>query len=362
MYDELTKLLDSFIEWGIPGYDCAVYRNGVCEYRHQNGYSDTVNQIPMNGKERYNLYSASKMITCTAALQLYEKGVFRLEDKLSDYLPEFETMYVKTQDGVKKAENAITIKDLFRMTAGFSYNLESPMLIKARQETEGRCPTRETMKYLAKEPLLFEPGHGWAYSLCHDVLAALVEVISGVRFGEYVKQNIFNPLGMSHSTYLLPEEELETVSTQYVFNSETRKAEICPKTIDYRLGSEYESGGAGCVSTVDDYMKFLEALRIGDVILKSETIELMSTNQLTPQQAEIFEEWKAARGYGLGVSCPKAPGMGSDFGWGGAAGAFPLIDRKHGLTFFYAQHVLVSDNDSRNIPLRKFFIEKLCAE
>lgn len=340
MFSRLTEFLDSFIEAGIPGYDCIVYHKGECVYRHWNGYSDIANKIPMNGEERYNVYSCSKPITCTAALQLYEKGLFKLDDKLSDYMPEFEEMYVKTEEGVKRAENPITIRHLFCMTAGFSYDLASAMLQLARTETDGKCPTRETMKYLAKEPLSFEPGTRWQYSLCHDVLAALVEVISGMKFGEYVRENIFEPLGMSTSTFLLPVEELDTICTHYTYNNESKKLEVRSKMPDYRLGTEYESGGAGCVSTVNEYIKFLEAMRIGDVILKKETIDLMCTSQLTDEQLKNY--WFSTYGYGLGVRCSRGKGDLTDFGWGGAAGAYLMIDRENEYTAFYVQHVLKS--------------------
>ena len=150
MFSKLTQKLDGFIEMGIPGYDCIVYHKGKCVYRHFNGFSDTENKVPMNGKEIYNIYSCSKVITCTAALMLYEKGLFKLNDKLSKYMPEFEDMYVNTINGLKKAEKSITIKDLFCMTAGFSYGLHSPMIQKCKEETNGRCQTRELMKYLPK--------------------------------------------------------------------------------------------------------------------------------------------------------------------------------------------------------------------
>ncbi len=150
MFTKLTQKLDSFIELGIPGYDCIVYHKGKCVYRHFNGYSDMENKVLMNGKEIYNTYSCSKVISCTAALMLYEKGMFKLEDKLSKYMPEFEEMYVKTEGGLKKAEKQITIKDLFCMTAGFSYNINSPMIQKCKEGTKGHCQTRELMKYLAK--------------------------------------------------------------------------------------------------------------------------------------------------------------------------------------------------------------------
>lgn len=339
MFTKLIQKLDSFTKMGTPGYDCVVYRKGVCIFRRFSGYSDAVNKIPMNGKEVYNLYSCSKVITCTAALMLYEKGLFKLEDKLSDYMPEFKEMYVKTADGIKKAEKSITIENLFCMTAGFSYDLNSPMIQKCKEDTNSRCQTRELMKYLAKEPLLFDPGECWGYSLCHDILAAFVEVVSGMRFGDFVKENIFKPLGMENSTFLLDDSRLDIISPQYRYNKETNKTEMCPKTIVFKFGTEYESGGAGCISTVDDYIKFLEGLRTGK-LLKEETIALMSTNHLNSKQRETY--WVENYGYGLGVRCSLGNDNITDFGWGGAAGAYLLIDIKNEITAFYAQHVLDS--------------------
>ena len=356
MFTKLTNKLDSFIEMGIPGYDCTVYHKGECVYRHFNGYSDTESKTPMNGNEVYNIYSCSKVITCTAALMLYEKGKFRLDDKLSMYMPEFEEMYVNIPNGIRKAEKNITIKDLFCMTAGFSYNLNSPMIQKCKEETNGRCQTRELMKYLAKEPLLFEPGERWEYSLCHDVLAALVEVVSGMRFGEFVKKYIFAPLKMENSTFLLDDSRLDIVSAQYRFNNDTNKADIRSKTIDYKFGTEYESGGAGCISTVDDYIKFLEGLRTGK-LLKAETIALMTTNHLTDEQRKSY--WVDGYGYGLGVRCPMGKGDVTDFGWGGAAGSYLIIDQKNEITVFYAQHVLNSPVQDLKKQLTPIILEAI---
>lgn len=344
MFNELTKLLDGFIEMGIPGYDCVVYHKGKCVYRHSNGYSDKANRIPINGKEFYNLYSCSKVITCTAALMLYERGFYKLEDKLSKYMPEFENMTIKSGNEIKKAKNSIKIENLFCMTAGFSYDLNSPQLQKCKEETDGRCPTRETMKYLAKEPLLFEPGEGWKYSLCHDVLAALVEVLSGKKFGQFVEENIFAPLGIKNSTFLLDEDDIDKVSTQYRYNPEIKTAEECSKKIAYRIGSEYESGGAGCVSTVDDYICFLEGLR-NEKLISKETLKLMSTDRLTQkQQYDFYSFFNKNYGYGLGVRCPRDGSTVTDFGWDGAAGSYLLIDMKNEITAFYAQHVLNHPN------------------
>lgn len=347
MFEALDSLLDHFLAEGIPGYDCIVYQNGAPIYRRTKGVSDREAQTPMRGDERFNIYSCSKPITCTAALQLAERGLFRLDDPLSAYMPEFAEMTVRTETGLRKAARPITIRNLFTMTAGFSYNTSSPSLRRVAAQTDGRCPTVETMRALAAEPLLFDPGDRWEYSLCHDVLAALVEVVSGQRYGAYVAEHIFAPLGMTHSTFLLPDAELDTVAAQY--KGVDGGIQNCGKQIQpYKLGSEFESGGAGCVSTLEDYIRFLEGLRTG-ALLRPETRAAMIANQLSPQAAESY--WHAARyGYGLGVRCPK-PGCSTDFGWGGAAGAVLAIDLAAGMSLFYVQHVLNPPNNSKKLDI-----------
>jgi len=340
MFHELTEFLDSFLKMGIPGVDCIVFHKGREIYRHMNGISDIDTQTPINGKERYYIYSCSKPITCVAALRLWERGAFKLDDELADYMPEFAEMTVRTENGVVPAKNKITVWNLFTMTAGFTYNVGSENLKRAQKETNGTCPTRETMRYLAQDPLDFEPGERWQYSLCHDVLAALVEEVSGMPFEEYVAEHIFTPTGMIHSSFLLPESELNTISGQYCYLAEEKRVERVTANF-CRLGSKYASGGGGCVSTVEDYMKFLEAWRQDDVLLKHDTLELMLAQQLNAKQMKTYV-LSANYGYGLGVRCPSTDR--SDFGWGGAAGAFLSSDRINELSIFHAQHVLNSPN------------------
>ena len=337
MFEQLKSFCDSFLEAGLPGFDIAVYQKGKCLLRYMNGYSDIENRIQMNGKERYNIYSCSKVITCTAALQLMEEGLFSLEDKLSDYMSEFADMTVKTENGVKEAKNPILIKHLFEMTAGFSYNTSSPQLLRCKEETGGKCPTRETMRYLAKEPLLFEPGDRWEYSLCHDVLAALVEILSNQRFEDYVKKNIFDKLGMTDSTFMLPESEIGTITPQYQFIN-GKAVNVGKHIVNYKIGSQYASGGAGCISTVDDYIRFLEGLRTGR-LLSPETVRLMTKNRLTEHQSRTY--WiNETHGYGLGVKTPK--GDSHDFGWGGAANAYLAIDLEDEISVYFGAHMLSS--------------------
>lgn len=333
----LDQMLQGLLNMGLPFYDCMIMKDGACVYRRMGGSME--GRAPV-GKELYDIYSCSKLITCTAALQLWEKGLFRLDDPLSDYMPEFAHMRVAAGEETVPAVRPITIRQLFTMTAGFSYNLASPMIQRCRQETEGACPTVTLVQCLAKEPLLFQPGERWEYSLCHDVLAALVEVLSGRSFGSYVKEHIFAVAGMTHSTFLPSEQEKEAICPLYRYNEQTGKIELCPKNNTYRLGYAYESGGAGCTSTVEDYVAFLEALRT-DRLLQHETVDLLATNQLTDAQRAMPSYWVSGkRGYGLGQQCPAWDNTRPDFGWGGAAGAHYFVDRQNGLVAYLGTHVL----------------------
>ncbi|MBQ8174121.1 MAG: beta-lactamase family protein [Clostridia bacterium] len=338
MFTKLTEFFDSFVRDGAPGYDCMILQGGREIYRHQSGYTDVENQIPVSGNERYNLYSCSKPITVTAALSLWEEGLYSLDDPLYAILPEFRRMTVKDGDGVHEAKNPIRMRDLFAMTAGFTYDVQSPALMRARAETAGRCPTREVMRYLAEDPLSFEPGTKWQYSLCHDVLAAAVEVLAGERFADYVAKRIFRPLGMTRSTFLLRDGEGDEVTEQYRFDREANVARNCGKTISpYKMGSEYESGGAGCISTVEDYMRFMEGLRTF-ALLRPETVKLMQTDCLDENTRPTFWHYRKY-GYALGVRCPLAGGA-TDFGWDGAAGSYMAIEQELGLSILYATHML----------------------
>ena len=351
MFEKIKAFCDSFLDLGLPGFDLTVMKDGKCVLRYVNGYSDLENKVEMKGDERYNIYSCSKVITCTAAMLLYERGLYSLEDKLSDYMPEFAEMTVICGDTVKKAKNPILIKHLFEMTAGFSYNCASPELKRAFAETDGKCPTRETMRYLAKEPLLFEPGERWEYSLCHDVLAAFVEVISGEKFEDFVRKNIFEPLGMNNTTFMLPDGELDTVTEQYRFEN-GKNINIGKRISTYKLGSEYASGGAGCISTSSDYIKFIEGLRTHK-ILKPETLALMMTDRLTDSQKVTY--WTSdTHGYGLGVRCPMGDEHYVDFGWGGAACAYLAVDMTNNITLYFAAHQLSSGTQRLRAMLYRF--------
>ena len=359
MFEKTKALCDSFLEMGVPGFDLMICKDGQCILRYMNGYSDRHYKTPMKGDEQYNIYSCSKVITCVALLQLWEKGMFKLEDKLSKYMPEFEHMTVKTEDGVREAKNPILIENLFTMTAGLNYNIATPALRKLKADTAGRCPTREVARAIAEGPLEFEPGTQYLYSLAHDVLAALLEVLTGEKFEDYVREHIFQPLGMTRTDFLLPMEEYRNIIPLY---RGCEDGSVIPHFLgnvpSYRIGIEHASGGAGCASTVEDYMKFLEALRTGEKLLKRETIRMMATDRLTPAQREGFK-LRQNYGYGLGVRVADEGSGRYDYGWGGAAGAYLAVDETHNMTMYYAQHVILSPNVDQRGKIYTTVLEEL---
>lgn len=343
MFEQTKTLCRHFLNMGIPGFDLIVYKDGECILRHMGGYADAENKIPVRGKEKYHIYSCSKLITCAAAMQLWEKGLFSLEDKLSDYLPAFAEMTVKTENGVRKAKNPIKISHLFQMTSGMGYDMHTPELEEYYKIPGNNCPTVETVNMFARTPLEFEPGEGWKYSFAHDVLGALVEVLSGEKFEHYVKTHIFDPLGMEHSTFLHPLEDWEGFAKMYQYDKKT--GQVTPVFRHWcHLGKEFAGGGGGCISTVEDYIKFLEALRVGDVILKKETIAMMATDYLTEQQRTMYTYGTTNIGYGLGMRAPRKDAIHKEFGWAGAAGAYASVDPELNISFYYSQHVITPPN------------------
>lgn len=363
-FEYMKNFMDSLTEWIIPGNSVVIYKDGKKVFEYSSGYSDLEKKIKKTGEEQLYIYSCSKVATVTAALQLYEQGKFLLSDPLYEYLPEFKKMYVKDGDRIKAAENPITIRDLFTMTAGLSYATNTPAFEKARKLTDGKMDTRTVIKCLAEEPLLFEPGTRWNYSLCHDVLAVLAEVVSGMRFSEYMKKNIFEPLDMNNSYYHAPNDVI--ISPQYIYEIqdtknivELQQKEHTSGVVKRAYGNElvfgenYDSGGAGIITTVDDYAKFAAALANSGTglnnnrILSSATVKLMKTNQLNEAQRKTMN-WRRLRGYGYGLGVrtliDKAEsGSNSsigEIGWGGAAGATIIADTEEKVALFYAHHML----------------------
>lgn len=353
---KLEQFMDESIEkLGFPGIDCIVYKDHKEIFRHTSGYSSLETKTPVKRDAMYHIYSATKMITCVAVLQLLEQGKLLLEDHLAKYLPEFGQMQVKKgAHDFYPAQKQIRIVDLLTMTAGLGYEMNIPSVQNLRKETASDFTTREFVSALAKEPLCFEPGENWNYSFCHDVLAVVIEEISGMSFGEYLKDNIFSPLGMQDTYFSVPDEKQSRRAPRYRYDPRSEKIELFPFTGPRAVvGTRRESGGGGLISTVEDYILFADALACGGTgksgarILSPAAIRLMSTNRLSGAALNSYQMMKGpGMGYGLGVAVFDDPALAGSlvsrgsFTWGGLTGVQNLIDPEHKLSYFVAQHLM----------------------
>ena len=357
-FSRLRAFQDYLVSWRIPGNDCMVTKDHETVYRYQAGWADREAGRRMAGDELYYFWSASKVITTSLGMRLFESGLFTMNDPLSAYMPEFADMTVRTRiDGREElvpAKRPIRIRNLFNMTAGFDYNFGTPYVDEVKKATGGDCPTREIARAIAKSPLCFEPGERWQYSLCHDVLGAFIEVVSGKRLRDYAREVLFDPLGMDDTCYNLPSpEKLKRMAVQYNWRDDFGKYLPTNNTCGHILGPGYDSGGAGVVSTCADYMKFADTVANGGTskdgyrYLSPATVDLWRTDTLTPEQ-RISYNWDqlAGYGYGFGVrtmvdrAAGGSNGPVGEFGWGGAAGVWVILDPDSRVALVYTQHML----------------------
>lgn len=340
--NEIKRLLDdALVNHGVPCSDIAISVNNQLVCRYMNGTSDEKKSISLNGKELYFLYSATKLITCTAALQLYEKGLINLEDEISKYIPEYRNVMIKSGTDVVPAQKPMKIKHLFTMTSGLNYDLGS-FAIRQQIEKNSQSSTLELVKAMAGNPLEFEPGTHYLYGLSHDVLAAVIEIVSRVPYEEYVKKHIFDVCGMKHTYVGCPEEVKTQMCCQYMYDAQNKVVKVIEKKNPFILTANYQSGGAGIVSCVEDYMLFANAMVNGEKLLKKSTIDFMRENHITGAAYEDFQNCKQGYSYGLGVRT-NIHGLFSvkgEFGWDGAAGAYVMLDPDNHIALFYATHVL----------------------
>lgn len=350
--DKLDRFLDEMPLRGIPGCDLSVTRNGQEVYRRAVGCSDAEMKRPVERDTLWWIFSASKVITCTAAMRLVEEGRLKLTDKVSDYLPAFADLTVRQADGtVAPATEPMRIVHLFTMTGGMDYDLYAPEINAAIEA--GHTDTLSLCSAMAGRPLWFEPGTRYRYSLCHDVLAAVIEVVTEMKFSDYLREILFEPLGMTDTGFRPTEEQRARFAQAFEYND--ADGSIKPIAIGngrFALTPEYESGGAGLFTKVDDYMKVVTALACdgtapnGYMLLKPETIAEMEVNRLCPAAWKDYVNNRLF-GYGWGlcgrvhVNPVRSLSLSSvgEFGWDGAHAAFTMVDRKTRTAFYFGTQV-----------------------
>jgi CubicO group peptidase (beta-lactamase class C family) len=353
----IDDTLKSYVDSGnIAGVSALIFEKNKEAYFNAFGYADREAKIPMDRNTIVRIYSMTKPVTGVALMQLYEKGAFQLDDPLSKYAPEFADMKVfKGVDAsgnliLEPAKRPITIRDLTRHTAGFATGTDHPGLSELVRKTDPENPSNtlsEMAKKLASLPLQFHPGDQWAYGPSVDVQAFLVERISGKPFDQYLKENIFDPLGMTNTRYVVSESDRKRFAALY------RRSDGGPLT---RIPDEEDAfnrkdwpmkpGGYGLTSTLDDYMKFARMLvRKGTMgkanILKPETVKLMATNHLSDSISQrMWLPSKGQVGFGIDFAVRLRPpaskeennGVVGEFFWDGAASTLFWVDPVNELT------------------------------
>jgi len=349
----------------IAGAVTLVMRHGKVAWFKAQGMSDREAGKPMRPDSMFRICSMSKAITSVAVMMLYEDGRFLLEDPVSKYLPEFKNakVLVKPADGKPytiPATREITIRDLLRHTSGLTYHWNGdlgPMYNEAKV-AHGLLPYDGTIadstKNLAAQPLLFNPGDKWEYSLGVDVLGRLVEVVSGKPLDEFFRTRIFEPLGMKDTYFYPPDSKIDRLATAYTYYDDKGLSRFPDTPItegSFTYSADYPirgpkklfSGGAGLVSTAADYARFCQMMlddgKAGSTrLLSRKSVELMSSDQLGKiSNAEDF-----GFGLGFGVSGVRGPltelGSVGEYAWGGFFyTAFTIDPKEQMIVIFMAQ-------------------------
>ena len=343
-FEKLTAYLDHLTEEGVPGSEIAVWVNHRPVYRHCAGEA--------KGGETYWLYSATKVLTMTVTMQLIEREVLRLSDRVADYLPAFSDLRVQEGDMVRPARTELTLEHLMAMQGGLDYDIESPAIHRLMEETGKDADTVTMVQAFAEKPLHFDPGMGFRYSLCHDVVGAVIEVAAGKPLSILAREQVLEPLGIENLTFHPNAEQLSRLAPQYTVDEAGKTVPIPNRRDKLASMPRYDSGGGGLMGDVDGYILLEDALandgvgRNGARILSRASIDDMRTNRQTGKAMEDFKRVRHKRGYGygLGVRALIDPRTSrspvGEFGWDGAAGAWTMMDTDHRIAAFYAQHVL----------------------
>ena len=358
--DALQALFDNLPQEVVPGCDCEIRRDGQTVFRSRHGWADYEKTRPVDGSELYRIYSCTKVVTAVGIMRLVEQGKLGLYDPVEKYLPGFRDPHVCTEDGVKPCDVPVVLKDLLGMTSGMPYGgtatyaeLRMGQLWDevAQGQIEGReTGTVEFADRMGRMPLEFRPGQKWKYGVSADVMGAVIEVASGKRFGDFLREEIFEPLGMKDTGFSLPSSKKERFTAAYRVKPEGLErwggAHLCLFP-EYDHEPAFQSGGAGLVSTIDDYARFAQMLANGGEldgvrILSRRTVRYMASNQLTPAQQDTML-WDSLRGHGYGNfmrvvtqegAAPSIAARG-EFGWDGWLGTYFAVDPEDGLVMLF---------------------------
>lgn len=323
-----TKRLHKYVDEGkLPGTYVKIIKDGKVVYDDKYGFIDIDKKKPIEENSLYRIFSMTKPITAVAIMSLYDQGKLNLDDKVSKYIPEFlDTQVYKELDGKHSFEpqkTPLTIRHLLTHTSGIPYGWESSYtdsIYNARQHMRKDWTLEEMTKDIATIPLKFQPGTKYNYGLGIDIAGYIVEVVSGEKLNNYFKKVIFDPLKMNDTRFYIPEEKREQLSELYTMDENGKLIIVSDPNMEKNFGSAKPPklllGGAGLISTLNDYETFCRMLLNkgelnGKRILSEKASEMIMTNQY-PKEMKTNSQM----GHGLSGMVNLDTG---EYNWGGAA-------------------------------------------
>jgi len=345
----VNNLMNRYLESGkLAGIVTCIARHGQIVHLENYGYQNLESKTLMSRDSIFRIYSMTKPITSVALMMLYEEAFFNLTDEVCQYIPAFKDVKVWSKDGkLEPPIRPMTVQDLLRHTAGLSYGVyedsKSPV-DKLYDEAELYDPTitnEEVSRRIASLPLMYHPGEKWHYSMATDIAGYLVEVLTDMPLADFMKEKVFEPMGMVDTAFHIEPKKLDRFCTLYGKTPENDLGVLdLPESSEYLPPVAFHSGGAGLISTTADYLKFCQFIlnkgeSNGVRLLGSRTVEFMTCNHLPSTLIPIaFEgvEPMLGMGFGLGfavmLDAAQSGVMGSpeDHSWGGYAETFFWID------------------------------------
>lgn len=335
----LNQAMHSYVDDNeLSAIQTAIVKNGKLIHFDSYGSSDISENDPLEEDDIFRIASMTKPIVSIGLMMLYEEGKFNLNDPVYKYIPEFKNLTIKKRKKVKPVKNHVKIIDLLRHSAGLNFKGPEDYRKVISMNLE------EYTKESVKEPLRFEPGTTWWYSSSTDICGYLIEILSGQKLDVYLKDKIFDPLKMNDTSFELPKNKLDRLTTLYVVGE---KKELV--SFDNKSNSPFKdkvtllNGSGGLLSTTKDYLKFsVMLLNNGSIgsgqILKKSTLDLMKQDHSLGLKYKKLVFGKK-KGFGLGFEVVKEEdtkfGSKGTFGWGGMFGTYFRADPKQNMVYIY---------------------------
>lgn len=355
--DRLARVrqrMQEFVDAGrLAGVVTMAARDGKIIHSEAVGYRDIDSGDPMEVTDIFRIYSMTKPVTGVAMMMLYEEGKFRLSDPVEKYIPEFTDLQVFAEQGpdgnmiTEPQDHKMTIRELMSHTGGLSYGIfsqsEVDEMYVAANILDPGSTLQDMIDKLSAIPLRQQPGSTWHYSVSVDVQGYLVEKLSGQKFGDFLEERIFQPLGMTDTDFYVPAEKVNRFAQVYRYNPDSSLvAGEGFADANYLVNPNLQSGGGGLVSTARDYLAFSQMLLNGGELngvrlLAPLTVELMHRNQM-PEDMPVNVLGAGGTSFGLDFAIVENPVAAESYSkgeyyWGGAAGTWFWVDPVEDIVF-----------------------------